>query len=85
MLSVVAQLSQRLGIQPSQEQTNNVVRLVNREGERSLSSVLTRRRDRKLSPMSKSFRKTLRVNIILIKILSFICLTLLTDIIRYFK
>ena len=42
MLSVVTQLSQKLGIrssQSSQEQTNIVVQLTNREVKRSLSPV----------------------------------------------
>ena len=65
MLSVVTQLSQKLGIrsfQSSQEQTNIVVQLTNREVERSLSPVTKRKREAKLSPMSKGFKKTLHVN-----------------------
>ena len=65
MLSVVTQLSQKLGIrssQSSQEQTNIVVQLTNREVERSLSPVTKRKREVKLSPMSKGFKKTLHVN-----------------------
>jgi len=65
MLSVVTQLSQKLGIrssQSSQEQTNIVVQLANREIERSLSPVTKRKREAKLSPMSKGFKKTLHVN-----------------------
>lgn len=65
MLSVVTQLSQKLGIrssQSSQEQTNTVVQPANREVERSLSPVTKRKREAKLSPMSKGFKKTLHVN-----------------------
>ena len=65
MLSAVTQMSQRLGIQSSQEsqeQTNVVVQPANREAERSLSPVLKRKQE-KLSPMSKSFKKTLHVTI----------------------
>ena len=65
MLSVVTQLSQKLGIrssQSSQEQTNIVVQLANREVERSLSPVTKRKREAKLSPMLKGFKKTLHVN-----------------------
>jgi len=65
MLSVVTQLSQKLGIrssQSSQEQTNIVVQPTNREVERSLSPVTKRKREAKLSPMSKGFKKTLHVN-----------------------
>ena len=65
MLSVVTQLSQKLGIrssQSSQEQTNIVVQLTNREVERSLSPVTKRKQEAKLSPMSKGFKKTLHVN-----------------------
>ena len=65
MLSAVTQLSQKLGIrssQSSQEQTNIVVQLTNREVERSLSPVTKRKREAKLFPMSKGFKKTLHVN-----------------------
>ncbi len=65
MLSVVTQLSQKLGIrssQSSQEQTNTVVQPANREVERTLSPVTKRKREAKLSPMSKGFKKTLHVN-----------------------
>ena len=46
MLFAITQLSQKLGIrsfQSSQEQTNIVVQLANREVERSLSSVTKRK------------------------------------------
>ena len=65
MLSAVTQLSQKLGIrssQSSQEQINIVVQLANREVKRSLSPVIKRKREAKLSPMSKGFKKTLHVN-----------------------
>jgi hypothetical protein len=42
------------------------------ERERSLSPVLNRERKRKLSPMSRNFKKTLHVNYIFIKIYLFI-------------
>jgi hypothetical protein len=59
---LLSEVTQRLGIQSSQEQTNVVVQPANRGVERSLSPVLKRKQD-KLSPMSKSFKKTLHVTI----------------------
>jgi len=59
---MLSEVTQRLGIQSSQEQTNVVEQPANRGVERSLSSVPKRKQD-KLSPMSRSFKKTLHVTI----------------------
>jgi hypothetical protein len=75
----VADLTRQLGAlttnRPNDEIVQNRPEIVTApivERERSLSPVLNRERKRKLSPMSRNFKKTLHVNYIFIKIYLFI-------------